>query len=86
MSTFGPAYDHYKDHDRIHQQMFRVKLAMRDNQWRTLEKISELVGGPEASVSAQLRHLRKLKFGGHTVEKRRVNDSGLWEYRVLFNN
>jgi hypothetical protein len=37
---------------------------------------------PEASVSAQLRNLRKARFGGWTVDKRRRGESGTWEYRV----
>jgi hypothetical protein len=40
-----------------------------------------LTGAPPASVSAQLRHLRKPRFGGFTVEKRYLRD-GLYTYRV----
>lgn len=41
-------------------------------------------GDPAASVSAQLRHLRKPRFGGFVVEKRPRGDRerGLWEYRL----
>ena len=44
----------------------------------------ELKGDPEASASAQLRHLRKPRFGSHTVEKRNrgAREFGLWEYRL----
>ena len=39
---------------------------------------------PHASISAQLRHLRKEKFGSYNIEKRPRGDrsNGLWEYRL----
>jgi hypothetical protein len=39
--------------------------------WLTLHEIAELTRFGEASISAQLRHLRKPMFGGYRVEKRR---------------
>lgn len=42
----------------------------------------QVTGDPEASISAQLRHLRKHRFGGHDVQKRRRNDGAQWEYRL----
>ena len=48
---------------------------------RTLDEIAQLTGDPPASVSAQLRHLRKEKYGAHCVEKRR-REGGLWEYSL----
>ena len=52
--------------------------------WLTLGEISELTAYSEASVSAQLRNLRKPKFGGYVVEKRRrrCRGAGQWEYRM----
>ena len=44
--------------------------------------LSPMVGGSEAGISARLRDLRKPRFGGYTVERRRV-DGGLFEYRIL---
>jgi len=81
----GPDYDPELDHDRLSNQIDRVRDLMLDGRWRTIRRIAALTRDPEASVSAQLRHLRKKRFGGYTVEKRRVNDpkSGLFEYRVL---
>lgn len=78
----GPAYDHARDSARLGSQLLRVKHAMRDGRWRSLSHIAELTGDPEASISAQLRHLRKPRFGGHTVERRHVA-GGLFEYRLL---
>jgi hypothetical protein len=53
-----------------------------DGKWRTLADISAVTGDPEASVSARLRDLRKVKFGGLSVQ-RRYAGGGLWQYRVL---
>lgn len=37
----------------------------------------------EAGISARIRDLRKPKYGGRTVDKRRRSkDSDLWEYRL----
>lgn len=56
---------------------------MRDEHWRTLSEIAQVLGYPEASISAQLRHLRKPDFGSYLVDKRRrPNSPGYWEYRV----
>ena len=67
--------------------------------WLTLAEIAEAMEFAEASISAQLRHLRKAHHGGYHVEKRRrqsvrgaatmrkIRDARrgpmIWEYRVL---
>lgn len=81
----GPAYEPEYDHARLTGQLLRVWTLMRDGEWRTLQEIADLTGDPHASISAQLRHLRKRRFGEHTVERRIRGDRvlGLWEYRVL---
>lgn len=78
----GSGYDHTLDHTRLRGQIQRVHTAMRDGEWRTLGEIEARTGDPQASISAQLRHLRKKKFGDHQVDKRRRGDGGLWEYRL----
>ena len=59
--------------------------------WLTLDELSKLTHYPQASISAQLRHLRKPEFGGYAVEKRqreagrilRGEDFGtIWEYQI----
>lgn len=59
--------------------------------WLTLEELTKLTHFPAASISAQLRHLRKPQNGAFAVEKRvRKVDKALrgdgfgamWEYRV----
>jgi DNA-binding Lrp family transcriptional regulator len=61
--------------------MRAVYALMQDGQWRTLAVIAEECKASEASVSARLRDLRKLRYGGYFVERRRVR-SDLWEYRL----
>jgi hypothetical protein len=77
----GPAYDPELDHPRLSAQILRVYRAVEDGEWRTLGEIEEITGDPQASISAQLRHLRKPRFGGFIVEKRR-RGGGLWEYKL----
>ena len=54
-----------------------VMLSASDcNTWLTLHEIAELTRFGEASISAQLRHLRKPTFGGYRVDKRRRIGAG----------
>jgi len=59
--------------------------------WLTLDELTKLTLYPPASISAQLRHLRKPQFGGYEVAKRqrefgkamRGEDFGtVWEYQL----
>jgi len=83
----GSNYIPELDRKRLGGQMREVFFMMDDGIWRTLRDISELTGFPEASISAQLRHLRKEKFGSHIVNKRRRGDPklGIWEYKLIVN-
>jgi len=78
----GAVYDDARDRLRLSTQLQRVYDLMQDGRWRFLQEISDETGDPPASVSAQLRHLRKKRFGGFTVEKSYQGD-GLFLYRVL---
>ncbi|MBL8013863.1 MAG: hypothetical protein JNN05_08455 [Candidatus Omnitrophica bacterium] len=81
----GPAYDPAFDQDRLSKQIGTIFHLMSDHQWRTLEDIERETGFPQASISAQLRHLRKPRFGFYDVQRRRRGErkSGLYEYRVM---
>jgi hypothetical protein len=58
--------------------------------WLTLHELAGLTHYGEASISAQLRHLRKPQYGGFVVEKRlRENQvvrgteiRSVWEYQL----
>lgn len=81
----GSDYIPQKDDIRLASQHERVKRALiLRRSWLTLEEISEITGDPQASISAQLRHLRKDRFGGWVVEKRArgQRENGLFEYRL----
>ena len=78
----GPDYDPKRDSVRLAGQLFMVWEVMNDGRWRTVEEISRCTGGPPTSISAQLRNLRKPRYGAYLVERRRVTESGLYEYRV----
>lgn len=86
MSTFGPAYDRNIDEPAIEDQRNNIKLLMINysESWFTLSEIAAILHYPEASISAQLRHLRKDKFGGYDVQKRRRTGGGyrVWEYHL----
>ena len=80
----GSNYEHEHDYARLSGQIQRVYDAIKDGDWYTLDEINKMTGDPHASVSAQLRNLRKERFGSHVIEKRsRGNRStGLWEYSL----
>ena len=80
----GPVYEPKHDQIRLTGQILRVFKCIEDQKWCTLDEISAVTGDPAASVSAQLRHLRKERFGAWTIEKRHRGNlkSGLWEYRL----
>jgi hypothetical protein len=84
----GVGYDPAMDDDRLSKQLGRVWAVMRDGRWRSLAEIRAdiaqrfAVEDPEASISAQLRHLRKPRFGQYDIERRRRACAGTWEYRL----
>ena len=81
----GADYDHERDSERLSNQLSRIFNVVKDGNWRSLKDIANLANAPQASVSAQLRHLRKPRFGSYTVEKKYVTD-GLYRYRVDANS
>ena len=88
--TFGPTYDETVDGPRLNTQMLRIRdfMLSRGLQWLTLDEIQKGLEGlyrcrfPAASISAQLRHLKKKEFGSHILDKRRRGATGLYEYRL----
>jgi len=82
-NTFGPAYSEQLDRNRILTQMEVLRdYMLKQGWWLSLAEIEKASHYPQASISAQLRHLRKIRFGGYCVDKRR-RANGAWEYRVL---
>lgn len=70
-----------RDGARLTGQLQDIFECMKDGAWRTLSNLESLTGHPQASISAQLRNLRKPRFGGYEIEKRYLG-AGLFEYRL----
>lgn len=77
----GSDYDHDRDAPRLTDQLERVYSVLSDRGWHTLEGIAQITGDPTPSISAQIRHLRKARFGGWEIEKCYHGD-GLYAYRL----
>lgn len=80
----GPVYEAALDRHRLTGQIKRIHALMIDGAWRTLGEIEDITGDPQASISAQLRHLRKPRFGSFVIDKQRRGEgkAGLFEYRL----
>ena len=76
-------------------QLERVREVMlasgKYGLWLTLRQLARRTGYGEASISAQLRHLRKGQYGGFVLEKRCCNvgriggsrsSKAMWEYQL----
>lgn len=70
-----------RDAARLTGQLYDIFQCMKDGQWRTLKTLEFATDHPQASISAQLRNLRKARFGGYVIEKRHLG-GGLFEYRL----
>jgi len=78
----GADYSPARDDGRLTAQLSRIFDLMKDGKFRTLRDIAASTGDPEASISAQLRHMRKPRFGSHDVNKKYIGN-GLYEYQLL---
>lgn len=76
-----------KEHDRKRLDRHRdlIFKFMSDGLWHTPASICEALGTDWASSGARLRDLRKPKFGGWDVQRKRSGDpdSGCWIYRMV---
>ena len=81
----GPDYVPEIDDKRLTGQIKGICELMKDGVWRTLAEIEAKTNYPQASISAQLRHLRKEGFGKNTINKRRRGEEtqGLFEYQLI---
>lgn len=80
----GADYVPTRDDSRLTTQLRDIVALMDDSEFRTLGQIADATGHPEASISAQLRHLRKPRFGAHTVNRVHVSH-GLYQYQVILH-
>lgn len=77
----GPTYDPALDEVRLKGQIQDVFEFMSDHMWWSVEAIATSTHHPAASVSAQIRHLRKAKHGAWEIDRLRY-DGGLFRYRL----
>jgi hypothetical protein len=71
------------DMPRLSGQLAAVYRLMRAGDWWTTPDLARAVGASHTSTSARLRDLRKEKFGGFTVHRRRHPDrAGVHLYRL----
>lgn len=85
----GQTYEDKLDGPRLRFQLERVREYMLAifPAWKSVYEISEALEQkygdkfPTQSVSARLRDLRKRKFGGYVVDRKR-RAAGTWEYLV----
>lgn len=71
-----------QDHrDQLKTRMEALKRVMLTGKEYTLPQLTEMLGGSESGVSAQVRKLRRPEHGGHNVVSRRIK-GGTYGYRV----
>lgn len=85
----GATFDDARDGSALTRQLDAVRAKMLGGGWFTLAEIAQTlclsdgIIATEASVSARLRDLRKLKYGAYDIEKRvRQGTRRLWEYHL----
>ena len=86
----GETFEPNLDGERQENQLEGVRRAMivaarRIDAWLTIGELRAAAGGSEAGISARIRDLRKARFGGNVIERRRRGDPkrGLFEYRLI---
>ncbi len=80
----GSDYDHARDSERLTSQYQVIFDLMKDGHERTLNQIALITGYSSSSISAQLRHMRKPRFGSHVVTKKYLGN-GLFTYGLIVN-
>lgn len=78
----GDDYVSSRDRPRLSTQLEAIRAYMQGKGPLTLETISRATGAPHASVSAQIRNLRKAQFGSHTIVRRHLG-AGLYSYELV---
>jgi len=77
----GVDYQPKRDRKRLTGQIQRIYDLIKDGQYRTLDQIAYDAECPHASASAQLRNLRKPRFGGYVIDRKHMGN-GLYTYRL----
>ena len=83
----GPDYVHDRDSKRLSKQFDDIFQLMSDGEFRSLSEIEAHFDFkyPQSSISAQLRHMRKERFGSNKVNKKYLGN-GLYKYQLEVND
>ena len=78
----GDDYDSTRDKERLTKQRDKIRMYMEGRDYLTVQEVAEFFNYPENSVSAQMRNLRKKKFGGRIVD-REYFGNGLYKFKLM---
>ena len=87
----GSDYVPKEDQTRLTGQIMRLYDLLKEGNWLTLSEMENELNKrhpnhrhPQASLSAQIRNLRRVEFGSHVIIKQTRGDRsrGLFEYRL----
>lgn len=70
------------DMESLSGAVLRVYELMRDKEWHSREEINAAAGNAGKPALEGLRRMRTLRRW-YTIERRRMGDARLWEYRLL---
>jgi len=77
----GAGVETVEDKIRLGKQIDRVLAYINGGEWMSLQQIAIGINAPHASVSAQLRNLRKAEHGSYIIERKNEGD-GYFLYRL----
>ena len=77
----GVTYDHVRDSHRLGTQLESIRDFMEGRGYVTLKEVEDYTGYPQASISAQIRNLRKDRFGKRTISREHIS-GGLYKYKL----
>ena len=78
----GTTYIPTLDHSRLTKGLRKVYDAMTDGRWWSLHELSLRCGVYEQSIGSRVRDIRKERFGGFQVDRKRIA-KGLWMYKLV---
>ena len=68
-----------------HAGIVRVRELMSSGHWYTLSGLSHHTGLSEGTAQRYMRELRSPEHGGHTINKRLIPHSTVFEYQLTLN-
>ena len=77
----GDDYVADRDNARLINQIDKVRMYMENAGYLTVKQIAADLKQPEPSVSAQIRNLRKDRFGARTVN-REYRGNGCYAFKL----